>query len=164
MNVDSTYQIGMGDLLGISVWKDEALTKDVTVLPDGTISFPLLGLVKAAGKTVGQLKAELEKRISEYAPDPVLNLEVKQVNSMIIYVIGRVNSPNRFVLNTNVSVLQGLAMAGGLNPFAKRNSIKVFRTEGGTTVTFPFHYDDVVEGRRLAENIELERGDVIVVP
>jgi polysaccharide export outer membrane protein len=164
INVDSTYEIGMGDVLGISVWKDDALTKDVVVLPDGVISFPLLGLVKAAGKTVGQLKAELEKRISEYAPDPVLNLEVKQVNSMIIYVIGRVNTPNRFILNANVSVLQGLAMAGGLNPFAKRNSIKVFRTEGGTTETFPFHYDDVVEGKRLEENIELERGDVIVVP
>ncbi len=163
-DVDSTYQIGIGDVLGISVWKDDALTKDVTVLPDGMISFPLLGLLKAAGKTVGQFKAEMEERISQYAPDPVLNLEVKQVNSMIIYVIGRVNSPNRFILNTNVSVLQGLAMAGGLNPFAKRNSIKVFRTEGGATKTFPFHYDDVVEGKRLEENIEMERGDVIVVP
>lgn len=162
--VDSTYQIGIGDVLSISVWKDEALTKDVVVLPDGDISFPLLGLLKAAGKTVGQFKAELEEKISQYAPDPVLSLEVKQVNSMIVYVIGRVNKPDRFLLNRNVSVLQALSMAGGLNPFAKRNSIKVFRNQGGTTKTFPFQYDDVVEGKHLEQNIELERGDVIVVP
>jgi polysaccharide biosynthesis/export protein len=163
-DVNSTYQIGIGDILGISVWKDEALTKEVVVLPDGVISFPLLGLLKAAGKTVGQFKAELEERISQYVPDPVLNIEVKQVNSMIVYVIGRVNNPNRFVLNTNVSVLQALAMAGGLNPFAKRNSVKVFRNEGGATRTLPFQYDDVVEGRHLEQNVELKRGDVIVVP
>jgi polysaccharide export outer membrane protein len=163
-NVDSTYQIGVGDVLGISVWKDDALTKDVVVLPDGIISFPLLGLLKAAGKTVGQFKAELEERISQYVSDPVLNLEVRQVNSMIIYVIGRVNTPNRFIVNTNVSVLQALAMAGGLNPFAKRNSVKILRNEGGVTKTLPFHYDDVVEGKHLEENIELKRGDVIVAP
>lgn len=162
--VDSTYQIGVGDILGISVWKDDALTKDVVVLPDGVISFPLLGLLKAAGKTVAQFKAELEERIAHYVPDPVLNLEVKQVNSMIVYVIGRVNNPNRFILNTNVSVLQALAMAGGLNAFAKRNSVKILRDEGGATKTFPFQYDDVVEGKHLEQNIELKRGDVIVAP
>ena len=164
VSVESTYQIGIGDVLNISVWKDEALTRDVTVLPDGTVSFPLLGLLKAAGKTVGQFKTELVERMSQYVTDPVLNLEVKQVNSLIIYVIGRTNTSNRFVLNSNVSVLQALAMAGGLNPFAKRNSIKVFRSNGGVTKTFPFQYDEVVEGRHLEENIELERGDVIVVP
>jgi polysaccharide biosynthesis/export protein len=164
VSIDSTYQIGIGDVLGISIWKDDALTKDVVVLPDGVISFPLLGLLKAAGKTVGQFKAELEERISQYVPDPVLNMEVRQVNSMIIYVIGRVNSPNRFILNTNVSVLQALAMAGGLNPFAKRNSIKIVRNEDGVTKTFPFQYDEVVEGKHLEQNIELKRGDVIVAP
>lgn len=162
--VDSTYEIGIGDILGISIWKDDALTRDVVVLPDGIISFPLLGLMKAAGKTVAEFKKELEERISQYVPDPVLNLEVKQVNSMIIYVIGRVNSPNRFILNTNVTVLQALAMAGGLNPFAKRNSVKIMRTEDGATKTFPFQYDEVVQGKHLEENIELKRGDVIVAP
>ncbi|MGD0231632.1 MAG: polysaccharide biosynthesis/export family protein [Syntrophorhabdales bacterium] len=164
--VESTYPIGPGDLLGISVWKDEALTKDVVVLPDGTISFPLLGLLKAAGKTVAQLKAEVEEKIAQYVSDPVLNIEVKQVNSLIVYVIGRVNiaGGGKYPLNANVNVLQALAMAGGLNPFAKRDKIRIFRQEGGTTKTFPFHYDDVAEGRRLQENIELKRGDVIVVP
>jgi polysaccharide export outer membrane protein len=166
VGVNSTYLIGPGDMLNISVWKDEALTKDVVVLPDGIISFPLIGLLKAEGKNVAQLKAEITERISQYVTEPVLNVEVKQVNSVIIYVIGRVNSigSGRLVLNANANVLQALAMAGGLNPFAKRNSIKVFRQEGGKTIIFRFHYDDVVEGKRLEENIELKRYDVIVVP
>lgn len=162
--VDANYPVGPGDLLGISIWKDEALTKDVVVLPDGVISFPLVGLVKAAGKTVAQLKSELEEKLSTYVTDPVLNVEVKQVNSLIVYVIGRVNSPGRFNLNTNVSALQALATAGGLNPFARRDKIKILRQEGGTTRIFPFHYDDIADGKHLEENIELKRGDVIVVP
>lgn len=158
--VDSTYQIGPGDVLNISIWKDEALTKDVVVLPDGTISFPLLGLLKASGKTVKELKAEIEQKISEYVPEPVLNVEVKQVNSMIIYVIGRVNSvmSGRYVLNTGTNVLQALAIAGGLNPFAKRQGIKVFRQENGKTQMFRFHYDDVVDGKHLEENIDSSGG------
>jgi len=163
-SIDSTYPIGPGDVLGISIWKDDALTKEVVVLPDGLISFPLLGLVRAAGKTVAQLRSELEEKISRYVTDPVLNVEVKQVNSMIVYVIGRVNSPGRFSLNTNVSALQALATAGGLNPFAKRDKIKILRQESGKTRIYPFNYDEIAEGRRLEENIELKRGDVIVVP
>ncbi len=164
--IDSNYPIGPGDVLGISVWKDEALTKDVIVLPDGVISFPLLGLIKATEKTVAQLKAELEEKLSQYMPEPVVNVEVKQVNSMVVFVIGRVNLPaaGKLVLNSNLNVLQALAMAGGLNPFAKRNSIKIFRKEGDETLIFRFHYDDVVEGKHLEENIQLRRFDIIVVP
>ena len=162
--LDTTYPIGPGDLLGISIWKDEALTKDVVVLPDGVISFPLVGLIKAAGKTVAQLKSELEERLSQYVTDPVLNVEVKQVNSMIVYVIGRVNTPGRISLNTNITALQALATVGGLNPFAKRDKVKIMRQEGGITRIFPFHYDDIADGKHLEENIELKRGDVIVVP
>jgi polysaccharide export outer membrane protein len=163
-SIDSTYPIGPGDVLGISVWKDDALTRDVVVLPDGLISFPLLGLVKAAGKTVAELRFELEEKISQYVTDPVLNVEVKQVNSMIIYVIGRVNAPGRFALNTNINALQALATAGGLNPFAKRDKIKILRQENGRTRILPFSYDDIADGRHLEENIQLKRGDVIVVP
>jgi polysaccharide export outer membrane protein len=110
------------------------------------------------------LKREIEEKISPYVPDVTLSLEVKQVNSMLLYVIGRVNSPGRFSLNANVNVLQALSMAGGLNPFAKRNSIKIFRQEGGKTQIFDFQYDSVVDGKFLRQNIILQRGDVVVVP
>ena len=158
------YIIGPGDVLDISVWKDDALTKLVAVLPDGKISFPLIGEVTAGGKTLGQLKNDLEKKLTRYVPDVNLSVVVTQINSMIIYVVGRVNKPGMFALNTNVNVLQALAMAGGLNPFAKRSKIKIFREETNGTQIFPFDYDEVTKGERLQQNIRLERGDVVVVP
>ena len=158
------YLLGPGDVIDIAVWKDETLTKSVIVLPDGKISFPLIGEIKAAGRTVPQLKEEIAKKISPYAPDPTVSIEVRQVNSMLVYVIGRVNTPGRFSLNTNVNVLQALTMAGGVNPFAKRDKIKIFRREGAKTTIFRFKYDEVVEGSALEQNIILQRGDVVVVP
>ncbi len=158
------YRIGPGDVLDISVWKDETLTRSVVVLPDGKISFPLIGEIAASGKTVAQLKKEIESKLIKYVPDVTLSLEVRQVNSMLIYVIGRVNNPGRFPLNVNVNVLQALSMAGGLTPFAKKDKIRIFRQEGEKTNIFKFQYDDVVEGKSLEQNIILKRGDVVVVP
>jgi polysaccharide export outer membrane protein len=158
------YRIGPGDVLDISVWKDEALTKLVTVLPDGKFSFPLIGDVVAAGKTVAALRNELNKKIEQYVPGPNLSVVVQQVNSMLIYIIGRVNKPGRFALNSDINVLQALSMAGGLNPFAKKNKIMIFRKQGTKTVIFPFRYDYVSKGEQLGENIMLKRGDTIVVP
>jgi polysaccharide export outer membrane protein len=146
------------------LWRDDALTKQVVVLPDGKISYPLIGEIIAGGRTIGDLKNEIADKLVPYVPEPVLNIEVKQVNSMILYVIGRVNSPGRFVLNANVNVLQALSIAGGLNPFAKRSKIKIFRKQGDQTKAFPFNYDEVVDGEKLSQNITLQRGDVIVVP
>jgi polysaccharide export outer membrane protein len=158
------YVLGPGDVLDISVWKDDALSKLVTVLPDGKISFPLIGEVIAGGKSIGQLRIELKKSLSRYVPDLNLSVVVTQINSMLVYVIGRVNSPGRFALNTKINVLQALAIAGGLNPFAKRGKIKIFREEKNGTQIFPFDYDDVTKGNDLRQNIRLRRGDVVVVP
>jgi polysaccharide export outer membrane protein len=158
------YLIGPGDVLDISVWKDEALTRSCVVRPDGFISFPLAGEIPAAERTVSQLKAEMEAKLSRYVPGVVLSLEVKQINSLIIYVIGKVNNPGRFVLSVDVNVLQALATAGGLNVFAKRDMIKVYRQGTNETAIFPFDYDSVTEGKRLEQNIHLKRGDVVVIP
>ncbi len=158
------YLIGAGDVLDISVWKDEAQTKTVVVLPDGTISFPLIGQFTAEGKTVSQLKEEIRQKVSQFVPDPVVTVIVQQVNSMLIYVIGKVNNPGRFLLSTKVNVLQALTMAGGLNPFAKREKITIMREELGDTTMFKFNYDEVAAGENLQQNIRLRRGDVVVVP
>ncbi|WP_238378989.1 polysaccharide biosynthesis/export family protein [Geobacter metallireducens] len=158
------YVIGAGDVLDIAVWRDESLTKTVVVLPDGTISFPLIGVVKAGGKTVEQLKDEIRTRLSSYFSDLTLSLEVRQANSMMIFVVGKVNSPGRHPISSPVNVLQALAMAGGVNPFAKKDDIKIFRQDEGKTVIFSFAYSEVSRGNRLEENIVLRRGDLIVVP
>lgn len=161
---DADYIIGPGDQIGISVWRDENLTRTVVVLPDGKIYFPLIGEITAGGKTVSQLKQELEKKLARYVSDTGVTVEVKQSNSMIIYVIGRVNVPGRQTLISNTNVLQALAMVGGLNPFADKGKIKIYRQEAGKTVMFSFNYNDVSEGRHLETNIDLKRGDVIIVP
>lgn len=158
------YVIGSGDVLEISIWKDQALSRQVVVLPDGLISFPLVGELKAAGKTLAAFKDEFKEKIQTFVPDPVLSVIVQQVNSLQIYVIGKVNGPGRYVLNTNVNVLQALSMAGGLNPFAKKDKIKVIRETDGQTVVYPFDYETVVNDTKLDQNIMLRRGDVVVVP
>ena len=158
------YLIGAGDILGIEVWKDPNLTRSVVVLPDGKIIFPLIGEVTAAGRSVEALRKEITERINVYVPDSVLTLEVRQINSLFIYVLGRVNSPGRPLLSGSVNVLQALAMAGGLNPFAKKSDIRIFRQEGGQTRILRFNYDNVTNGDHLEDNIELQRGDVLFVP
>ena len=159
------YRIGPGDQLGIEVWKDPSLTRLVVVLPDGKITFPLIGELVAGGKTVGQLKIEIEEKLSRYVEQNlVLTLEVRQLNSMHVYVLGRVNAPGRVVLTGNINVLQALATAGGPNSFANRSDIRIFRQERGGTVIIPFDYDDVTAGKNLKTNILLRRGDVVYVP
>ncbi len=160
----NAYVIGAGDVLEISVWKDDAMSRQVVVLPDGLISFPLVGEVIAAGKTVKEFKAELVEKIKPFVPDPVVTMIVSQVNSLQIYVIGRVNKPGRFKLNSSVNVLQALAMAGGLNPFAKKNQIKIIRERQGVSEVFPFDYELVAKETKLEQNISLKRGDVVLVP
>jgi polysaccharide export outer membrane protein len=157
------YRIGPGDILEISVWKNEDLSRIVVVLPDGTISFPLVGRFVAGGKTVEQLKNEMEKRLSRYVPEPEMTIIIQQVNSMVVYVIGKVNRPGHFPLNRNIDVLQALSMAGGLNIFANPKDIRIFRKTPDNTMVISFNYDSVTEDNYLEGNVLLQAGDVIVV-
>jgi polysaccharide export outer membrane protein len=163
-SVEQGYIIGPGDVLDISVWKDEALTRSCVVRPDGFISFPLIGDVPAAGRTVVELKSAMEGKLNRFVPGVVLFIDVRQINSLVVYVIGKVNNPGRFILGVDVNVLQVLATAGGLNAFAKGRKIKIFRHGNNETTIFPFDYDEVVDGKHLEQNIHLRRGDVVVVP
>lgn len=162
--LSSHYVVGPGDVLEISVWKDDALSRVVTVLPDGTISLPLVGDYMAMGKTVHLIRKEIKEKIKKYIPNPVLIVSVQEVNSMWVYVIGKVLRAGRFNLNCDVNVLQVLSMAGGFNAFADSEEIKIFREKNGRTRIFTFNYNDVARGKNLNANIRLEKGDVVVVP
>ncbi|BBO85855.1 hypothetical protein DSCO28_64210 [Desulfosarcina ovata subsp. sediminis] len=157
------YAMGAGDILEISVWKDPALTRQVVILPDGTFSFPLVGRFRAAGKTIDQLKSEMESALVRFIPEPDLSVIVQQVNSQVVYVIGKVNRPGHFPLNRNIDVLQALAMAGGVNIFADTRDIRIFRKTDKQTMVIPFDYKAVTEENQLDGNIQLQRGDVVVV-
>ena len=158
------YRLGSGDLLKISVWKDESLTDEVTVLPDGFVSFPLVGLIRAEGKTVGQFVDDLKKQLSQYVSNPSVSLVVKETRSHKIYIIGKVNRPGEFLVSHSINVMQALSLAGGLTSFASQSGIKILRTLGDQQVVFPFDYGDVLQGDELEQNITLERWDVVMVP
>jgi polysaccharide biosynthesis/export protein len=158
------YLIQPGDVLQIVVWKEQDLQTEVVVRPDGGVSFPLSGDLKAAGSTAEVLRDTLRERLSKYIPDPVVTVTVKIANGNRIYVAGKVNRPGEFPLARPTDVMQALALAGGATPFAKVNEIRVIRREGGQQTVLSFRYDDVAMGRRLEQNILLRSGDTVVVP
>ena len=157
------YKIGAGDVLDIGVWKNVDLTRQLIVLPDGSVRFPLIGQLDVEGKSVALLEKELMEKLKKFIPDPVLTISVRNAGSMMIYVIGKVNHPGRFEISSNIDVLQALSVAGGLNPFAKEKEIGIYRKKDGKTEIFNFNYSEVSEGINLDQNIMLQRGDVIVV-
>ena len=163
-NPDLGYQLGPEDVLLISVWKDEHLTREVVVRPDGVISFPLVGDVPAEGRTVEELRLDLAKRLIKYIPAVNLTVAVIKPLSYKVYVVGRVAKPGEFLVGHYTDVLQALSLAGGLTPFAAENDIKVVRRVMGQQQTFSFRYGDVRKGMDLEQNIILQRGDVVMVP
>jgi polysaccharide export outer membrane protein len=159
------YLVQPGDLLEVSVWKEEDLQRETLVRPDGKFSFPLAGDVDATGKTVEDLRLEVASRLQRYIPDLVVTVTVSEIRGNKIYVIGQVNNPGEFVVNPRVDVMQALSMAGGTTPFAALNDIKILRRDAsGQQRAISFAYKSVEKGRSLDQNIVLNSGDVVVVP
>lgn len=156
------YGLQPGDVIEVSVWKEQDLQRELLVSPDGFISFPLIGHIKATGHNVRSLNAAIAKRLSNYIPDPSVTVMLKQAAGSQFYVMGKVNRPGAYPLNSSVSVLQALSVAGGVNVYAKSKSIKIIRE--GATSAFTFNLNDVDRGKNLQQNIALESGDVVVVP
>ncbi len=158
------YRLGAEDVLLVSVWKDEQLTREVVVRPDGMFSFPLVGDIQAENQTVDDIRGELVKRLTKYIPNPNVSVAVLKVASYKVYVVGRVNKPGEYVIGHYADVLQALSLAGGLTPFAGENDIKVMRRVKGEQQAIPFRYGDIRKGKDLEQNILLQRGDVVMVP
>jgi polysaccharide export outer membrane protein len=160
----SSYLVSAGDLLQVSVWKEEYLERDVLVRPDGGISFPLAGDVQAAGLPVTRIRDALAAQLSRFIPDPVVTVSIKEIRGNRVYVLGQVNRPGPIIMNPRVDVMQALAMAGGTTAFAALNDIKILRRSAGSQRIIGFRYGDVAKGRNLEQNVMLESGDIIVVP
>lgn len=162
---EEKYFVQPGDILEISVWKEEDLRRDALVRPDGRFSFPLVGDVNANGRSVEELRSEIASALEKYIPDPVVTVTVKSILGNKIYVVGQVNTPGAFVVNPRVDVMQALTLAGGTTPFASLNGIVILRRAAdGTQRAIPFQYKDVERGRSLQQNILLTSGDIVVVP
>ncbi len=164
MAQDAGYTVKPGDMLSISVWKEPDLQRPALVRPDGSFSFPLVGEVDAKGKTVADLNKLMTQRLTKYISDPVVTVSVQEIKGNKVYVIGQVNRPGEFIMNPTVDVMQALSMAGGTTPFASLGDIVVLRRNDVGKQSIPFRYNDVVKGRRTDQNIDLQAGDVVVVP
>ncbi len=163
-DVSPAYLIGAGDVLQISVWKEEGLLQEVLVRPDGGIAFPLVGELQAGGKTTEALQQEIVEKIKRFIPDAVVTVSVLQIYNNTIYVLGKVARPGQYVAKHYMDVTQALAMAGGLTPYAATSSIKILRRSGVTQTVFKFNYGDIEDGENLEQNIVLKNGDVVIVP
>jgi len=161
--VPDSYIIGASDNISVTVFKDPTLSSALLVRPDGMISMPLLGDVRAAGKTTLELAAEITTKLKKYMQDPNVTVVLGQVNSKKVYLLGEVGRPGPMELTPGMTFLQAIATAGGLTPFANSKRIYILRVDGGKEQKIPMQYKRALKGD-LALNLNLNPGDTIVVP
>ncbi len=163
--VPADYVVGPEDVLGVTFWRERDMSADVVVRPDGKVSLPLLNDIDVAGLTPEQVRQRVTESAKKYVEEPNATVVVKQINSRKVYITGNVERPGTFPLLRPTSVLQLIAMAGGLREFAKSGDITVVRiNERGQQESFPFNYDDMKNRKNLSQNILLKPGDTVIVP
>ena len=157
------YVIGAEDVLSIVLWREKEISSDVIVRPDGMISLPLLRDVQAAGYTPEQLAEIVEKTAVKYVTDSDTTVIVKPINSRKVFVLGEVGKPGVFPLTTELNVLQLISAVGGLLEFADKGNITIIRNENGQERRFKFNYNEVIDGKKLQQNIMLQPGDTVLI-
>lgn len=158
------YVIGPEDVLGVLFWRDTEMSGDVTVRPDGKVTLPLIGEIMAAGLKPDALREQVHKAADKYLSDPNVAIMVRQINSRKVFITGEVTTPGAYPLVAPRTVMQIIALAGGLTEYADAKSITVMRTQNGAAKSLKFNYKDVSRGKGLEQNILLQPGDTIVVP
>jgi polysaccharide export outer membrane protein len=164
VKVGKDYVIGPDDVLDVSVWKEQELTRSLQVRPDGKISMPLLGDVQAAGLTPGQLGQSVSEKLKKYLTAPQVTVILTQINSQRVYVTGEVTRPGAYPVLPGMTILQAITSAGGLTQFANGKKIFLMRDENHIQTKYAFHYKEVLDGRKADENVPVKAGDTIVVP
>jgi polysaccharide export outer membrane protein len=158
------YLIGPDDILNIFVWREPELTRDVTVMPDGRITFPLTGDIMAQGRTVAELKENITAKLKKYIDSPEVTVIVNESRSLRIYTIGNLRRPGPYRLEVNMTVLQALSTAGGFAEWADTKNILIVRRQGGKEIQLLFNYKEFISGKNVEQNIVLHPNDTIVVP
>ncbi len=164
--IDSkSYVIGENDMLGIDVWKEKEISREIPVRPDGKISLPLIGEIQAAGLTPLQLQDNITQDLKAYIDNPEVTVIVDDPRSHQFNIVGQVVRPGTYPLSESMTVLDAIAEAGGFRDFAKETKVYVLRpSPGGVRVRIPFNYKKVIRGADLQQNVSLKPGDTIVVP
>lgn len=159
-----SYLLNPGDVVLVSVWREESLQMEVRVLPDGSVTFPLAGRVEVAGSDTTAAAQMISDRLEEYLPDPSVSVVVTGIEGNLVYVLGKVTKPGPMVLTGPTSVLQALSVSGGLDKFADKGAIKIVRRNGQNQEVLSVDYNQLISGRDMATNIQLQAGDTLVVP
>jgi len=165
LRVMRTYTVGAGDVLEVRVWHNDQLSRRVTVRPDGFVTLPLVGDIACGGKTVEAIGKEITQKGTEFYTEPlVVSVEVAELHSYRVYVLGEVVRPGEFTPTGQVTVLQAIALAGGFTRFASPNEILIVRKDSHGERRIPFTYEQVVDNGDLRENLPLLTNDTVVVP
>ena len=157
------YVIGVDDVLAVLFWREKDLSGDVVVRPDGKITLPLLNDVQAAGLTPEDLRAALTTAAAKYVAEPNVTVVVRQINSRRVFITGQIGKPGPYAVTPGLTVMQLIALAGGLTEFADSKNIIIMRTENGKPLAYRFNYKEVLDRKKLQQNIELKPGDTVVV-
>ncbi len=158
------YVIGPEDVLSVLFWREQDMSAEVAVRPDGMITLPLINDMAAAGLTPDQLREQIMEAAGKFVETPSVTVTVKAINSRKVFITGMVGKPGQYALTSPTTVLQLIAMAGGLHEFADAKKIVIMRAEGGKQTAMPFNYKDVLDRKNLNQNIELKPGDTVIVP
>ncbi len=160
---ENGYRLSPADVIEVFVWKEPDLSRTVTIRPDGGISYPLVGEIEVAGRTVSDLQQQIQSKIQAYVPAAVVTVSVSKVAGYRVYVMGEVRNPGEYVLNRYVTIAQALTLADGLTTFASESDIRVLRQSESGEQVFEFNYSKFKRGKNLGSNIRLVAGDVVVV-
>jgi polysaccharide biosynthesis/export protein len=163
------FLLGPEDVLEITVWRNQDLSRQTVVRPDGMVSMPLIGDVLASGMTATQLAAKIADKLKEFKESPAVSVSVKEVNSYNVFILGEVQKPGKYQLKTHTSVLQAIALAGGFTLYASKNKMQVVTAEVNGDgrpheVRIPVRYDQLLSGKGERGNFVLKSGDIVVVP
>jgi polysaccharide export outer membrane protein len=162
--VPSDYVIGPEDVLGVLFWREADISGDVVVRPDGMITLPLLGDMKASGVKPDALREQIRVASGKFLTEPNVTIVVRQINSRKVFITGNVVMPDSYPLAGPRTVLQLISEAGGLTEYADAEKISIIRVEGNQTRSLKFNYKDVSKGKKLEQNIVLQPGDTVLVP
>ena len=158
------YLLNPGDQIFIEVWNEPDMQRNVIILPDGNVSFPLAGQIKAAGLSLQELQDSIAEKLGQYINSPVVTVSIAEMAGNTIYVIGQVNAPGAFVMNRPMTALQALSLSGGFTAFADIKRIKIIRKSQGVDQVLRVNYSELSNGDGLESNYALQSGDVLVVP
>lgn len=158
------YRLHQGDTMSVSVWREDTLRTQAIVLPDGSVTLPLIGRVEVAGLSTPEAEQRIAEKLKEYLPDPVVSVVVVAIEGNRAYVTGKVMRPGSLIITGPITVLQAISIMGGFEKFANEGGIKVIRVKSDGQEVIAVNYRDIISGENTSTNIQLKAGDTIVVP